>query len=124
MIGYGREDKGAPDIGSTGEGQRRNIPLGMVLSLIIICVMQIIVVFGMGHYTVWSDLAASESPHILYGTAILGRAGAIWMILAVYSVVWCRTRLKRKLFAPIPIHEVMAMGNPLYLMARKNQHND
>lgn len=47
---------------------RRNIPLGMVLSFIIICVMQIIVVFGMGHYTVWSDLAVSESPHILYGT--------------------------------------------------------
>ena len=251
---------------------RRNIPLGMVLSLIIICVMQIIVVFGMGHYTVWSDLAASESPHILYGTSILGRVGAIWMILvsifavvstvnsaisflsymcagmakinlmpefflkrnkrgayyvgilmigiimiivnatglstsdslsfmilvamvfwmvsyvianinvlifrkkmpkvprtfkvpfgpvipiigilgnvfmiwhidgdpavrsrifmidgiifvilAVYSVVWCRTKLKRKLFAPIPIHEVMAMENPLYLMARKAKKAD
>lgn len=50
--------------------------------------------------------------------------GIIFVILAVYSVVWCRTRHKRKLFAPIPIHEVMVMENPLYLMARKNQHKD
>ena len=28
-------------------------------------------------------------------------------------------KFKRKLFSPIPIHEVMAMENPLYLMARK-----
>lgn len=246
---------------------RRNVPLGMVLSLLIICGMQILVICGMGHYTSWVDLAASESPHILYGTAILGKAGALWMILvsvfavistvnssisflsymcagmakinlmpeiflkrnkrgayyvgilmigvimilvnatglstsdslsfmilvaivfwmisyvianinvlifrrklpkaprtfkvpfgpvipiigiignvfmiwnidgdpavrgkifmidgiifvllAIYSAIWCKVKLKRKLFQPIPIHEVMAMENPLYLPARK-----
>lgn len=70
---------------------RRNVPLGMVLSLGIICVMQILVVCGMGRYTPWAALAGSESPHILYGTSLLGRAGAIWMIvvsiLAVVSTV-------------------------------------
>lgn len=67
---------------------RKNVPLGMVLSLLIICGMQILIVFGMGHYTKWAALAASESPHILYGTSLLGYAGAIWMIIvSIFAVV-------------------------------------
>lgn len=67
---------------------RKNVPLGMVLSLLIICGMQILIVCGMGHYTKWADLAASESPHILYGTSLLGHAGAIWMIIvSIFAVV-------------------------------------
>lgn len=67
---------------------RKNVPLGMVLSLLIICGMQILIVFGMGHYTKWADLASSESPHILYGTSLLGHAGAIWMIIvSIFAVV-------------------------------------
>lgn len=70
---------------------RRNIPLGMVLSLLIILAMQIVVVIGMGHYTEYEDLLASSSPHILYGNALLGYAGSLWMILvsilAVISTV-------------------------------------
>lgn len=67
---------------------RRNIPLGMVLSLLIVCLMQILVVLGMQHYTQWSLLAQSNSPHILYGTALLGSVGTLWMILvSVFAVV-------------------------------------
>lgn len=67
---------------------RRNIPLSMVLSLLIICGMQILVVIGMGHYTKWSDLAASSSPHVLYGESMLGRFGAIWMVIvSIFAVV-------------------------------------
>ena len=67
---------------------RRNIPLGMVLSLLIILVMQILVVCGMGRYCSWSELAASASPHILYGNALFGYAGSIWMILvSVFAVI-------------------------------------
>lgn len=67
---------------------RRNIPLGMVLSLVIICGMQILVVLGMGHYTLWADLASSSSPHILYGQSLLGYAGSLWMILvSLFAVV-------------------------------------
>lgn len=70
------------------KNERRNIPLGMVLSLLIILVMQIFVVFGMGHYVKWDELGASAAPHILYGTSLLGRAGAIWMILvSVFAVI-------------------------------------
>ena len=67
---------------------RRNVPLGMLLSLGIICLMQVLVVCGMGRYVAWEDLASSESPHILYGTALLGRAGTLWMILvSIFAVV-------------------------------------
>ena len=67
---------------------RRNVPLGMLLSLGIICLMQVLVVFGMGHYILWDDLAASDSPHILYGTVLLGRVGTLWMILvSIFAVI-------------------------------------
>ncbi|MCD8239263.1 MAG: APC family permease [Clostridiales bacterium] len=70
------------------KNERRNIPLGMVLSLIIICVMQIFVVIGMGRYTRWEDLSESVSPHILYGTSLLGFVGTLWMILvSIFAVI-------------------------------------
>lgn len=67
---------------------RKNVPLGMVLSLVIVCGMQIIVIFGMHHYTAWEKLAESNSPHIFYGNVLLGKAGSLWMILvSVFAVV-------------------------------------
>lgn len=73
------------------KNERRNVPLGMVLSLVIILVMQILLVIGMTKYTSYSELADSASPHILYGNAILGRSGSYWMVivsaLAVVSTV-------------------------------------
>ena len=70
------------------KNEKKNVPLGMVLSLLIILVMQILVVIGMGRYTNWSDLAASASPHILYGNSLLGYAGSLWMILvSVFAVI-------------------------------------
>lgn len=70
------------------KNERRNIPLGMVLSLLIILVMQILVVCGMGRYCPWEDLADSASPHILYGSSLLGYAGSLWMIVvSVFAVI-------------------------------------
>jgi amino acid transporter len=70
------------------KNERKNIPLGMVCSLLIILGMQILLVIGMGHYTVWSELAESASPHILYGNSLLGNLGSIWMILvSVFAVI-------------------------------------
>ena len=60
----------------------------MVLSLAIILVMQSILVIGFKTYTPWADLAASASPHILYGTLLLGNVGKVWMaIVAILAVV-------------------------------------
>ena len=70
------------------KNERKNIPLGMILSLLIICGMQIIVVLGMGHYVAWGELAESASPHILYGSSLLGRVGSYWMILvSIFAVI-------------------------------------
>lgn len=67
---------------------RRNIPMGMVLSLILVCMMQVIVVLGMHNYTNWAELADSNSPHIFYGVSLLGGAGSIWMIIvSIFAVV-------------------------------------
>lgn len=70
---------------------RRNVPLGMVLSLVIILAMQILLVIGMAKYTPFEELGQSASPHIFYGTSILGKVGVYWMILvsalAVVSTV-------------------------------------
>lgn len=70
---------------------RRNVPLGMTLSLVIILVMQSILTLGFKNYTLWENLAGSATPHILYGSMLFGRLGAMWMavvsILAVVSTV-------------------------------------
>lgn len=70
------------------KNQRRNIPLGMILSLIIVCVMEILVVLGMHNYTPWSVLASDNSPHVLYGQSLLGQAGVVWMaIVSIFAVI-------------------------------------
>lgn len=77
----------SPDV----KNARRIVPLGMVLSLVIILVMQIVMTFGFAHYTPWGELAESTVPHILYGSALLGTVGKIWMtivsLLAVISTL-------------------------------------
>lgn len=70
---------------------RRNVPLGMVISLLAILVMQIFVTIGFSHYTPWEELGSSTVPHILYGTMLCGKVGTAWMtivsLLAVISTV-------------------------------------
>ena len=70
---------------------RKNIPLGMFLSLIMIFVLLTITVFGFRNYVLWGDMAVADSPHIVYGVQVLGQGGIIWMgivaILAAISTV-------------------------------------
>lgn len=75
-------------ISKSVKNERRNVPLGMVLSLLIVCGMEILVIFGMHNYTDWGELAVNTSPHIFYGNSLLGTAGSIWMILvSIFAVV-------------------------------------
>lgn len=60
---------------------RRNIPLGMILSMIIIFLMQMFLTFGFKNYTQWGELSESTIPHILYGKMLLGDLGRYWMII-------------------------------------------
>ena len=50
--------------------------------------------------------------------------GIIFVFLAVYAALWCKFKLKRKMFEPIPIHEVMAMENPMYLFTHKRYNKE
>ena len=47
--------------------------------------------------------------------------GIIFLILAVYAVLWCKLKLKKPMFQPVPVHEVMAMEHSLYLIAHKKE---
>ncbi|MEE3421070.1 MAG: APC family permease [Lachnospiraceae bacterium] len=67
---------------------RRNVPLGMVLSLLIVCGMEVLVILGMHNYTKWDELASNTSPHVFYGVSLLGKAGEYWMaIVSIFAVV-------------------------------------
>ena len=67
---------------------KRNVPLGMALGLVIILIMQSILVIGFYHYTPWDALMSSAAPHLLYGEALLGKGGKIWMaFVAALAVV-------------------------------------
>lgn len=70
---------------------KRDIPLGMILSMLIILAMQIFLTLGFKNYTSWDELGASTTPHILYGQMLLGPIGRYWMViislLAVVSSV-------------------------------------
>ena len=50
---------------------RKKVPLGMVISLLAILVMQVFVVIGFSHYTPWEELSVSTVPHLLYGTVFM-----------------------------------------------------
>lgn len=73
------------------KNSRKIVPIGMVLSLVIILIMQILMTVGFRYYTEWSELGESTVPHILYGSLLLGKAGTIWMsvvsMLAVISTL-------------------------------------
>ncbi|MCR5623711.1 MAG: APC family permease [Lachnospiraceae bacterium] len=60
---------------------KRDIPLGMVLSMLIILAMQTFLTLGFKNYTVWGDLASSTTPQILYGQVLLGPFGKYWMLV-------------------------------------------
>ena len=66
---------------------KRNVPLGMFLGLILICIMQSILVLGFHNYTDWGELANSPAPHLLYGMNLLGKPGKVWMALVAALAV-------------------------------------
>ena len=59
----------------------KNVRLGMMLGLIVYFIMQSIMVFGFHNYVDWGELSESAAPHLVYGYAVLGDAGKIWMTL-------------------------------------------
>ena len=66
---------------------KRNVPLGMIIGLALICVVQSIMVLGFHNYTPWGELADSAAPHLLYGENLLGKPGKLWMTLVAALAV-------------------------------------
>lgn len=40
--------------------------------------------------------------------------GVVFIILSVYAVLWIRVKIKKPMFRPVPVHEVLAMESPYY----------
>ena len=78
-------------IGDKIDNPRQKIPAGMIISLLLVLTFQIFMCIGFSHYTPWAALGKSTTPHVLYGTLLLGPVGTYWMavvsILAVVSSV-------------------------------------
>ena len=66
---------------------KRNVPLGMMIGLALICLVQSIMVLGFHNYTPWEELANSPAPHLLYGMNLLGKPGKLWMTLVAALAV-------------------------------------
>ena len=99
-----------------------NVPLGMIIGLVIICIMQAIMVFGFHNYTEWGELADSPAPHLLYGYNLLGTFGKIWMtIVGALAVVSTQNSTVNSLAS---ICQGMAKMNMMpQIFAKTNKHN-
>ncbi|MFI3271586.1 MAG: amino acid permease [Pseudomonadota bacterium] len=64
---------------------RITVPLGMVVSLLVVAVMDIAVMFGMSQYVPWAELGSSATPHLVYGIALFGETGMI--LMAITSIL-------------------------------------
>lgn len=69
---------------------QRNIPLAMVLGIVIIFVTIALYCLGALRYVAGSELAAAPLPHLLYGTALLGQAGKVFVVIAAVTAT-CST---------------------------------
>lgn len=49
---------------------------------------------------------------------------AVFVLLAIYSFVWIKKVMKKQLFKPYEIKEVMAMENELYMITRKKKKKE
>jgi len=57
------------------QNARRNVPLGLIITLIVVFVMETLLVFGFHNYTAWADLGSKHHPsHLIRHHA----AGEFW----------------------------------------------
>lgn len=101
---------------------KRNVPLGMILGLALICLMQAIMILGFHNYTEWGALADSPAPHLLYGYNLLGNFGKVWMTLVgALAVISTQNSTVNSLAA---ICQGMAKMNMMpQIFAKTNKHN-
>lgn len=100
---------------------KRNVPLGMMLGLLVVCIMQTIMIIGFHNYTPWAELKDSAAPHLLYGYYLLGDFGKIWMVLVgALAVISTQNSTVNSLAS---ICQGMAKMNMLpHIFAKTNKH--
>lgn len=100
---------------------KRNVPLGMMLGLLVVCIMQTIMIFGFHNYTPWAELKDSAAPHLLYGYYLLGDFGKVWMVLVgALAVISTQNSTVNSLAS---ICQGMAKMNMLpHIFAKTNKH--
>ena len=101
---------------------KRNVPLGMMIGLGLICLVQSIMVLGFHNYTAWDELANSAAPHLLYDYNLLGTGGKVWMtFVAALAVVSTQNSTVNGLAR---ISQGMAKMNMMpQIFAKKNKKN-
>lgn len=101
---------------------KRNVPLGMMIGLFLIFMMQSVMVLGFHNYVPWAQLADSAAPHLVYGYAVLGDFGKIWMMLVgALAVISTQNSTVNSLAV---VCQGMAKMNMLpKIFAKTNKHN-
>ncbi len=86
------------------------IPLSMILGLVIILVADTLFGFGAIRYAPLSELANSDSPHVIAATGIMGRTGQVWMgIITFFATASTLNTI------------ICSISRMLYSMAREGQ---
>jgi len=65
----------------------KNIPRGMILSLLILMVVQALMVYGISNYVPFNVLASSNQPHMKFAANMLGSLGTNWMMVISIGAV-------------------------------------
>lgn len=68
-------------LGKDMKNPKKNVSRAMFLGMAIMCAIQCLMAVGFSKYTLWNELAASDSPHLMLAVAILGKPGRYWMIV-------------------------------------------
>lgn len=67
---------------------KRDIPLGMIIGLLALFIIQSIMVFAISNYVPAEVLQTSNQPHMEFATRLLGPSGAIWMsVISIGAVI-------------------------------------
>ena len=101
---------------------KKNVPLGMIIGLVLICIMQTIMVLGFHNYTKWSDLEQSAAPHMLYGYNLLGQFGKVWMVIIGALAVISTMNSTINSLASI-CHGMAKMNMLPQIFTKTNKHN-
>ncbi|PKM51239.1 MAG: APC family permease [Firmicutes bacterium HGW-Firmicutes-7] len=67
---------------------KRDIPIGMIIGLIILFIIQAIMVFAVSNYVPYEVLQTSNQPHMEFASRLLGSSGSYWMsIISIGAVI-------------------------------------